>query len=125
MKHLKTFEKFDNKIDEGAFDIFTSNDKLIKKYFADKNAYIKDITKNFNDYVEGLGTNGISVAAKNCPNIYKLVKKNDQAAINAITEEEIAYCVLKAKVVSKNDKGVWSDKGAYGEGEGGPGGRKF
>ena len=126
MKHLKTFENFDTKIEEGKLsDIFKSNDSLIKKYFTDKNLYIKDITDKFNDYVDSLGTNGISVATKKCPNIYKLVKNNDKSVLNDITEEEIAYCVLKAKIVSKDAKGIWTDKGAYGEGESGPGGRKF
>jgi len=137
MKHLKTFESFS----------YTENEILTEELFGfgkpKDGEWSKDINTNwaslqagklskeslkkkFIDWAESFGFDekkSLAYGAKFAPTVHDYIYKN--ADSKTVNEEEFAKIHFSRCKTVKKEGGKWVNDTAVGDGEGGPGGRKF
>jgi hypothetical protein len=137
MKHLKTFESFSytnyEAIKEEFFGFGKPKDgewsKDINTNWASLQAgklSKESLKKKFIDWAESFGfdeNKSLVYGAKFAPTVYNYIYKN--ADSKTVNEEEFAKIHFDRCKTVKKEGDKWVDKTAVGDGEGGPGGRKF
>lgn len=137
MKHLKTFESFsytnDEAIKEEFFGFGKPKDgewsKDINTNWASLQAgklSKESLKKKFIDWAESFGFDekkSLAYGAKFAPTVHDYIYKN--ADSKTVNEEEFAKIHFDRCKTVKKEGDKWVDKTAVGDGEGGPGGRKF
>jgi hypothetical protein len=137
MKHLKTFESFsytnDEAIKEEFFGFGKPKDgewsKDINTNWASLQAgklSKESLKKKFIDWAESFGFDekqSLAYGAKFATTVYDYIYKN--ADSKTVNEEEFAKIHFNRCKTVKKEGDKWVDKTAVGDGEGGPGGRKF
>jgi len=127
MKHLKTFESFSYTNDEAIKEEFFGFGKPKDgEWSKDINTNKESLKKKFIDWAESFGFDekqSLAYGSKFAPTVYNYIYKN--ADSKTVNEEEFAKIHFDRCKTVKKEGDKWVDKTAVGDGEGGPGGRKF